>query len=299
MRRFFWLAAILLVLDARAAHIAITFDDLPVVNSDDPIARQRRITRHLLAQLKKRRLPAVGFVNGNKLLVDGKVAPERVALLKRWIKAGFELGNHTFSQRSLNRVSVEEFEEDIVAGEDNIPGGKLHYFRHPYLHTGRSPEDRDRVNAFLGKRGYTIAPVTIDNSDWIFARAYDLADAATKQRVKAAYLEYMVARVQYHSYEALRLFRRGIPQVLRVHVNALNADAFGELADRLFGGGHRFITLVRALSDSAYWSEDCYFGPAGMSSLDRWAVTRGVPAGFFAEEPRTPKWVQELAGIKE
>jgi peptidoglycan/xylan/chitin deacetylase (PgdA/CDA1 family) len=262
-----WLSvlAMLLVLDARAADIAITFDDLPVVTGRVPIERQERITRDLLAHLTKRKLPAIGFVNGDKLLVDSKVVPARVALLERWTKAGFELGNHTFSHRSLNRIAAEEFEADIIAGEKHLPG-KPRYFRHPFLHTGRSAEVRDRVNAFLAKRGYTVAPVTIDNSEWIFARAYDVAAPETRPKIVAAYLDYMLAKVEYHHQEAIRLFGRSIAHILLVHANALNAAAFGELADRIAKRGHRFITLSRALEDPAYESPDAYFGLASAGS---------------------------------
>lgn len=285
--------------DVRAAEIAVTFDDLPVVTARDPIARQQRITRDLLAHLKKRKIPVVGFVNGEKLTVDGKVVPQRVALLDRWRKAGFELGNHTFSHRSLNRIPVEEFEADIVAGETHLPANRR-YFRHPFLHTGRSAEVRDRVTAFLAKRGYTIAPVTIDNSEWIFARAYDVTqDAAERRRVVAAYLDYMMAKVEYHDREAVRLFGREIRHILLVHANALNAEAFGALADRISKRGHRFITLTHALEDPAYASPDTFFGGGGISWLDRWALTRGVSKDFFAGEPRTPEWVQKLAGVEE
>jgi hypothetical protein len=200
---------------------------------------------------------------------------------------------------------VEEYEANLIAGEKHLADvirrhrGQLRYFRHPFLQTGRSAEVRDRVTAFLGKRGYTVAPVTIDNSEWIFARAYDLADAATKPKIVAAYLDYMAAKVEYHHQEAIRLFGREIRHVLLVHANALNAEAFGALADRISKQGHRFITLSRALQDPAYGSPDSYFGPAGISWLDRWALTREVPKEFFAAEPRTPEWVQQAAEVKE
>jgi peptidoglycan/xylan/chitin deacetylase (PgdA/CDA1 family) len=293
-----------------AADIAITFDDLPVVTAGrDPLARQQRITRDLLAHLTERRLPIVGFVNGDKLFVNGTVVPERVALLDRWMDAGFELGNHTFSHRSLNRIAVEEYEADLVAGEQHLADvirrhrGKLRYFRHPFLHTGRSAEVRERVTAFLGKRGYTIAPVTIDNAEWIFARAFDVAeerkDPALQRKIVDAYLDYMIAKVDYHHHEAKRLFGREIRHVLLVHANALNAEAFGALADRIVKRGHRFVALSHALEDGAYASKDAYFGAYGISWLDRCALTRGVPKEFFAAEPRTPEWVQTVAGVEE
>lgn len=291
---------LLLACGAAASEIAVTFDDLPIVTSGDPIAKQQQVTKDLLAHLTKRRIPTVGLVNTSKL-----ATPAHVALLDRWLDAGFELGNHTYGHRDLHRVPVDEFEDDIVNGETPLRdvigrhGGTLRYFRHPFLHTGRTDEVRTRIDAFLAKRGYIVAPVTIDNSEWIFARAYDLASGALRKRVVSAYLDYMMQKVAYHEEEARKLFGRDIRHVLLVHANALNAEAFGALADRLAKAGHRFITLERALEDPAYRSADTFRGAGGISWLDRWALTRGVPKGFFANEPATPKWVQELAGIEE
>ena len=285
---------------ATAAEIAVTFDDLPLVTSGDPIARQQRLTRELLAHLTSRKIPAVGLVNTSKLATE-----EHTALLDRWLEAGFELGNHTYAHRDLHRIPAEAFEEDIVKGETPLREvirrhrGRLRYFRHPFLHTGRTDEVRERIDAFLARRGYIVAPVTIDNSEWIFARAYDLAKGAQQKKVADAYLDYMMAKTAYHDGEAKKLFGREIRQVLLVHANALNAHAFGALADRMAKAGHRFITLERALEDPAYQSRDGWRGAGGISWLDRWAVTRGVPKGFFANEPKTPKWVQELAGFEE
>jgi peptidoglycan/xylan/chitin deacetylase (PgdA/CDA1 family) len=298
MRRLALIA--FLACSATASEIAITFDDLPVVTSADLIARQQRITRDLLAHLTSRKIPVVGLVNTGKL-----ATPAHVALLDRWLEAGFELGNHTHSHRDLHVISAEAFEVDIVMGETPLRdvirrrGGTLRYFRHPFLHTGRSDDVRARIDAFLAKRGYTVAPVTIDNSEWIFARAYERADRSVRAKVVNAYLDYMMAKVEYHDAEAKKLFDREIRQVLLVHANALNAEAFGKLADRLAKRGHRFITLERALEDPAYQSRDGWRGAGGISWLDRWALTRGVPKGFFANEPRTPQWVQDLAGLEE
>ncbi len=285
---------------ATASEIAVTFDDLPIVTSSDPIAVQQRVTRDLLGHLTSRKIPVVGLVNTRKL-----ASPAHVALLDRWLEAGFELGNHTYSHPDLHRVSAEAFEEDIVKGETPLREvirhhrGTFRYFRHPFLHTGRTDEVRARIATFLAKRGYTVAPVTIDNSEWIFARAYALAKGAQQKKVVDAYLDYMMAKVAYHDAEAKKLFGREIRQVLLVHANALNAHAFGKLADRLAKAGHRFITLERALEDPAYQSRDGWRGAGGISWLDRWAITRGVPKGFFDGEPRTPQWVQDLAGFEE
>src|SRR5689334_16114350 len=99
--RWTWIMiAIAAALPCAAADIAITFDDLPAQR----MAHAQSLTPALLAQLTKRHLPVVAFVNGEKLLTDGKVDPARVALLDRWMDAGVELGNHTYSHRSLHRI---------------------------------------------------------------------------------------------------------------------------------------------------------------------------------------------------
>lgn len=285
---------------ALASEIAVTFDDLPLQAASEPLAVQERITRDILRHLDARKIPAVGFVNANKL-----ATPAHEALLERWLDAGLELGNHTYSHPDLHRIEPEAFEEDVVRGETPLRrliearGGTLRYFRHPFLHTGTSDETRARMDAFFAKRGYTVAPVTIDNSEWIFARAYQVAGPEERGRIADAYVEYMDAKVAYHVREAKALFDRDVRQVLLVHANALNGDAFGRLADRLAERGHTFIALERALEDPAYDAPDTYRGAGGISWLDRWALTRGVPKSFFKEEPRTPEWIQEIAGIKE
>ena len=62
----------------------------------------------------------MGFVNEGKLFVEGETpadAEARIAILKTWVDAGLELGNHTYSHHSLNRTPLEEFEADVVRGE--------------------------------------------------------------------------------------------------------------------------------------------------------------------------------------
>ena len=51
-------------------------------------------------------------------------------------------------------------------------------------------------------------------------------------------------------------------------------------------------TLDEALDDPAYQSEDAYAGRAGMSWLQRWAITRRVP---FESEPLVDPWVEDVA----
>jgi hypothetical protein len=179
----------------------------------------------------------------------------------------------------------------------------LRYFRHPYLHTGRDRATQAAVESFLAEHDYTVAPVTIDNSEWIFARAYDNAldadDNILTQRLSTAYLEHMEAMVEFYEGQSRALLDREIPQVLLIHANDLNAHHLGELLAMLRRRGYGFTDLADTLSDPAYELPDRYTGPAGISWIQRWAMTRGVERSFFHGEPTVPAWVNEAAGLGE
>ena len=70
-------------------EVAVTFDDLPaVLLRQDDTATAIAITTKLLESIKSNEVPAIGFVNENKLLSGGRSDPARVALLQRWLDAG-------------------------------------------------------------------------------------------------------------------------------------------------------------------------------------------------------------------
>jgi peptidoglycan/xylan/chitin deacetylase (PgdA/CDA1 family) len=228
----------------------------------------------------------VGFVNEAKLYRDGRLDPARVALLRSWLRAGFELGNHTYSHPSLNRVPLDTFEADLLRGETvtrplmHDEGLTLRWFRHPFLHQGKTPDVRSEFERFLAEHGYTVAPVTVNSSEWVFAVAYSRAQAQGDQesvrRIGAAYVPYMEAVFTRAEQLALDLFGRNIPQVLVLHANSLNADYFTALAAMLKQHGYRFITLDEAIRDRAYLSPLAFDGNEGESWLESWSRAAGL-----------------------
>ena len=291
-------------------EMAVTFDDLPgVVAPGEGVPELAAITGKLVRAIVANGIPAVGFVNEGKLAPRGTPEPDRVALLARWLSAGLEPGNHTYSHFDLHKTDLDRFEEDVVRGEETTKAllssnhGRLRYFRHPFLHTGRSLDTRRALEEFLTRRGYCVAPVTLDNSDWIFARAYALAnqrgDPRAAARVARAYVPYMEAKVEYFERQSVRLFSREIRQILLVHANALNADHFRDLVGRLRARGYAFISLERALADPAYASADTFTGPGGITWLHRWALTARGQDGILPGEPATPPFVLKAAGLTE
>ena len=287
----------LLFLTALAAQqptrvVAVTIDDLPAV-SVSASSDWAKVTERLLGALRRYQVPAVGFVNERKLSVDGALDSSRVGLLSAWLRAGHELGNHTFAHRGAHQTPLADYLDGIVQGEvvtrelARRAGRPFRYFRHPQLHTGRTLAYRDSVSRFLAARGYLVAPVTVDNQEWVYARGYvvarDRGDTALVQRVVEYYRRHIDSAFAYSERVSRTLFGREIPLVLLLHANELNADHLHTVLQRLQARGYRFAPLEQVLADSAYRSADRYVGPMGMSWLIRWADTRGVA---IPAEPR-------------
>lgn len=282
--------------------VAVTIDDLPVtavsVSSD-----WTSVTNRLLAALRDHEAPAVAFVNEAKLYVNGTLDSGRVTLLEAWLRAGHELGNHTFAHRSAHTTPLEAYLDGIARGEvvtraeSRRAGRPYRYFRHPQLHAGRSLEYRRAVERFLTAHRLSIAPVTVDNQEWVYARAYVVAhqrgDTLLVRRVVTDYLRHLDSAFAYSERLSRMLFDREIPLVLLLHANEINADYLATVLDQLHARGYRFVSLEQALADTAYRSADSYVGPAGLSWLIRWALSRGI---HIPSEPREEPYVAELAG---
>ncbi len=173
-------------------------------------------------------------------------------------------------------------------------GMKLRYFRHPFLFTGTTPEYKKGLAEFLAARGYTVAPVTVDNGDYIFADVYLKAkkrgDSETAKRVADAYVPYMESVFEHFERLAAETFGREVKHILLLHANEINADRFDELAAMMKRRGYAFVTLEEALKDPAYRETDALY-KNGISWLHRWRMAKGMPTKW---EPEVPKFVDEL-----
>ncbi len=287
--------------------VAVTIDDLPVVSTRRDLKTRQEITKKLLGHIKKAGVPVIGFVNENKLYSGDRLDEKQVDLLRMWLNAGLELGNHTFSHQSLNQIPLADYEADLLKGETVTKsllaekGLKIRYFRHPFLQTGRTMNIKADFNLFLSEHGYRIAPISIDNADYIFSRAYDNAfDAKNKRLMKQvgdAYVPYMEKKVDYWELQSMKLFGREIPQTLLIHANFINSDYFDDLVAMFKRRGYDFVDLDTALKDEAFDLPDTYIGGAGISWLHRWALERGRE-NVLPDEPKVPDFVLKLSGFE-
>jgi peptidoglycan-N-acetylglucosamine deacetylase len=277
--------------------ISITIDDLPAGSANVMTGAEIiEMTTKLLGTLRDQKVPAIGFVNEQKLYKIGEV-DERIRALNLWLDSGFELGNHTYAHTSLNRVPLQAWEEEVIRGETVTRillaqhKMKLRYLRHPYLDAGRDLQTRREAEAFLSSRNYQVAPVTMDAWDWMYAGVYQDArkrgDLALQQQLVGSYLSYTTTVFDYYEKLSRDLFGYEPKQILLLHGNWLEADHIGELLDLLRKRGYLFITLEDAIGDAVYSSPDDYVGE-GTGWLDHWAITRGQPP---RNEPVFPQWV--------
>jgi peptidoglycan/xylan/chitin deacetylase (PgdA/CDA1 family) len=304
------LAALLLAVDAiphtRASDraVAVTFDDLPATPAgvvSNEVASLQELTRKLLSAVRKYSVPAVGFVNEGKLYVEGRGPRDvegRIGLLRMWLDAGLELGNHTYSHRDLDTMPLDEFQADVLRGEAvtrellKEKAERLRYFRHPFLHVGSDLKVRRAFEVFLSSHGYTVAPVTVDNDEFVYAAAYATAlrrgKSADAARIADDYLRYMDQVFTFFEDVSRRVTGREIPQILLLHANTLNADRFDALAAALRQRGYRFVSVAEALEDPVYRLRDEFVGAPANSWFSHWEITAGRPP---IPTPKPPEWI--------
>lgn len=286
--------------------VALTFDDLPLVDSDDIDKRSHgaaalRASKRIQAALRRQAAPATGFVNEDKVQ---KLGGTGIAILRSWNRGAFELGNHGFAHVDSNSLSLAEIEQEIVKGERTIrpmieaSGRRLRFFRFPYNHVGDTEERRVRIEQLLAAHGYQPAASTIDTSDYMFAQAYDRAvarkDTATRRRIERAYLDHTRQQIEYYASLNAKVLGYQPPQILLLHLNSLNAAVIEPLLGIFESLDYRFVSLAQAQSDPAYQRSPAFATRFGPMWGYRWARERGVKVdGSLEKEP--PTWVARYA----
>lgn len=238
--------------------LAITVDDLPVHGPLPSGMSWPGIARSYIGTLKQHGVAqAWGFVNARQLGDHPASAPA----LDDWRRAGYPLGNHSFSHVGLSQApSLQAWLDDVKAGEPAIAarmaGQDWRVLRYPFLDGGGEGERHDGAAQWLRSQGYRIADVGISFDDWAYtdtyARCLDKGDAQAIAAMKLDYgrrIDQAIARTRALSQ---RVYGRMVPQVLLTHLGAWSAATLPDVMARLDAAGARYVTLEQAQADAAY-----------------------------------------------
>lgn len=127
-------------------RVALTFDDVP----------DNRITPLVLDVLREHNIRATFFLVGNRV----KSHPE---LVRRIVREGHIIGNHSYSHPLMTKLSLPAFEQQVKDAErviEEMIGYKPRFYRPPY---GEINEEQLK---WAGDHGYLVVNWDVDSNDW-------------------------------------------------------------------------------------------------------------------------------------
>ncbi|HBU82932.1 polysaccharide deacetylase family protein [Paenibacillus sp. UMB7766-LJ446] len=126
--------------------VALTFDDVP-----DP-----RFTPQVLDILKKYKVRATFFIVGHR-------AEKHPDLVKRMVKEGHIVGNHSYNHPQFSKLSMNAFRKQILHTGDiirNLVGYTPKMIRPPY------GDINEQQLQWAAKQHYSIVNWNVDSLDW-------------------------------------------------------------------------------------------------------------------------------------
>jgi hypothetical protein len=255
----------------------------------------------MIEKLKAHKIPAVGFLQGNMISDGEKLYPARADIVRLWRDAGFEIGIGNFQHVWFYETPYEEFVAGVeknetaarqILAEKNLP---LRYFSYPYLNTGKNAEERNRFESWLAARGLTPVRYTIDNNEWMYSYAYDMArndnDGRKMKDVRAAFLDYMAEMFDHYEAYSQEMFGRDIDQTMVLTPSRLVTDTADEFFGMIEKRGYTFVSMEEAQADEAYKTEENFYGKSGISWFERWQMAQGKK---LRAEPKVNEEVKKV-----
>ncbi|GAA5032800.1 polysaccharide deacetylase [Marivirga lumbricoides] len=286
---FLLLATFLLNTISAQTNVAITIDDVPNVRQ----YQKDKLHPLLLHKLDSLNVPIAIFINYSKL-EQNKEIDKNKQLLSAWLQREYvTAANHTFSHSRYSDVGFESFKKDIEKGEAFREGTELKkdpkYFRFPFNDLGKDSLQHKKIKTYLKEQGFTIAPHTVESSDWMFSYLYEhYLKSGEMDKAKEVAAAYVVKTIQYFDFFdslAETQYNRKINQIYLCHDNQLNADYLPGIIQLLKEKNYSFISLEEALKDPIYHQEDNYYQKWGVSWLYRWMKNPKERSVAMKQEP--------------
>jgi beta-lactamase regulating signal transducer with metallopeptidase domain/peptidoglycan/xylan/chitin deacetylase (PgdA/CDA1 family) len=280
--------------------IAIGFVGIPPLDRGvDPPSDSKQTARLLIPKLKQYNVPAIGFLSGGMVSDGDKLQTDRANTVRMWRDAGLEIGIGGFKHMAFHDQPLDVYIANVEKNEKiakeilDEKGLKLRYFSYPYLYT-RNNDEHQRFEKWLAERGLTSVKYTIDNNEWMYSWAYDMArkgnDAAKMKEVSAAYLDYMAKMLDHYEAYSKEMFGRDIAETMVLTPSRLVADSTDELFGMILKRGYVFVSMDDALADPAFKTEERYEGKGGISWFERWTLTAGRR---LRDEPQVDAAIQK------
>lgn len=287
--------------------LAIGFVSIPPLDrTANPPKDSDATGRLLIEKLKSHHVPAIGFLTGSSISDGEKFYPVRANIARLWRDAGFEIGIGNFKHVWFYETPYDEYvagveKNEAVAkkllSEKNL---QLKYFSYPYLNTGKNADERNRFEAWLKTRGITPVKYTIDNQEWMYSYAYDMArndnDTNTMKQIQSEFLAYMSKMFDHYEKYSQEMFGKDINQTMVLTPSRLVSDSADELFGMIKLRGYRFVSMDEAQSDEAYKMPENFYGKSGISWFERWQMAQGKK---LLDEPKVSQLVLNIWNNKK
>jgi beta-lactamase regulating signal transducer with metallopeptidase domain len=282
--------------------LGIGFVSIPPVDRTANAPKDSDATARLMIEkLKAFKIPAIGFVQGGMISDGEKQFPVRANIVRLWRDAGLEIGIGGFKHIWFYDTSYDDYVANTekneavvrrILAEKNLP---LKYFSYPFLNTGKNADERNRFESWLAARGISPVKYTIDNSEWMYSYAYDMArndnDTGAMTEIRVSFIKYMSEMFDHYEAYSQELFGRDISETMVLTTSRLVADSADDLFGMIERRGYKFIPMDEALKDEAYQTPENFYGKSGISWFERWQMAKG---GKLRAEPKVSEDVQRI-----
>lgn len=231
-----------------AGEIALTFDDAPTPGRDFMSGKEK--TDKIIKGLKSEGVDDALF-----FITTQYINNDSIKRINRYTKQGFHIANHSHAHISAKKNTPNDFLLDFYQSHlltkdlNNLL--KLHRF--PYLHYGKTPEDREYIYSALKELGYEIGYVTVDNFDWYLngqlVEALKKDQKVNYKNLSKLYVDVLWENIQFYDTLAKANLGRSPKHVLLLHENEMAALFIDDLVKHIKSKGWKIISPQEAYSD--------------------------------------------------
>ena len=249
MRIFFlFIISLFFTINAYSQNVALSFDDIPA--GDGSLYSGSERAQILLKKLKKENVDKVIF-----FCVGAGIDSAGDARVKMYSDAGHLIANHSYSHKSLDKISAAKYISDIVHADSILKKYNTYtkLFRYPYLHGGNTIVKRDSVRNALAYMNYKNGYVTVDTYDWymefLLRKGIKEHKEIDYEKLKKMYVDVLWDGIKFYDSIAQKVLGRSPAHVLLLHENDLAALFIDALIEHIRKNGGKIISPIEAYQD--------------------------------------------------